>query len=213
VSREVIGVVGSTKIMRLQAAPGPTVFVPMTPAFGSSSLAWVLKTDGRRDLAEQIRAAVSAIDPGQRITRLRMMDDIVASASATPRFNAALFGIFAGVALTLTIVGLYGVLSFLVAQSRREIGTRMALGASRAHVLRGIVRQGLSLTAIGLSFGLAAASAVARWLSALLFGVQPHDPASFVGVAVLVLVIGAAASYIPARRAATIDPLIAMRAE
>jgi ABC-type antimicrobial peptide transport system permease subunit len=189
------------------------VFVPMTAAFGSPTLAWVLKTDGSRALAENIRAAVAAVDRGQRITRLRMMDEIVASASATPRFNASLFGIFAGVALVLTIVGLYGVLSFLVAQRRQEIGTRMALGASRGDVLRTFVRQGLSLTAIGLSLGLLGALFVARWLSTLLFAVPPNDPASFAVVAVLVLGVGCAASYIPARRAATIDPLIAMRYE
>jgi predicted permease len=213
VSREVIGIVGDTKAMTLQAAPRPTVFVPMTAAFGSPTLAWVLKTDGSRALAENIRAAVAAVDRGQRITRLRMMDEIVASASATPRFNASLFGIFAGVALVLTIVGLYGVLSFLVAQRRQEIGTRMALGASRGDVLRTFVRQGLSLTAIGLSLGLLGALFVARWLSTLLFAVPPNDPASFAVVAVLVLGVGCAASYIPARRAATIDPLIAMRYE
>jgi predicted permease len=213
VSREVIGVVGDTKTVRLQAAPRTTVFVPMTGGIGSGPIVWALKVDGRRDLAEQIRATVSSIDPTQRITSLRMMDDIVASASATPRFNAALFGLFGGVALTLTIVGLYGVLSFLVAQRRREIGTRLALGASRGRVLATVVGQGLSVTTIGLALGLAVAFVISRWLSTLLFGVPPHDPVSFAGAALLVLAIGAVASYIPARRASAIDPLIAMRAE
>jgi predicted permease len=213
VSREVIGVVGDAKTLGLQALPRHTVFVPMTAAVGSGQIFWTIKIDGRRDLAEQIRATVASIDPAQRITSLRMMDEIVTSASATPRFNAALFGLFGGVALTLTIVGLYGVLSFLVAQRRREIGTRLALGASRGQVLRAIVRQGLTVTAIGLAIGLASAFAISRSLSTLLFGVPPHDPASFAGTALLVLAIGAAASYIPAWRASTIDPLIAMRSE
>ena len=213
VSREVIGIVGDTKAMTLQAAPRPTVFVPIAATFGPASLAWVVKTDGSRNLAENIRAAVGAVDRSQRITRLRMMDEIVAAASARPRFNASLFGLFAGVALVLTSVGLYGVLSFLVAQRRQEIGTRMALGASRSDVLRAFVGQGLSLTAVGLSLGLLGAFFVAGSLSALLFGVPPNDPASFAVVAVLVLAVGCTASYIPARRAATIDPLIAMRGE
>jgi predicted permease len=212
-SREVIGVVGDAKTMRLQASPRPTVYVPMTSAFGSGRLFWTMKVDARRDLAQQIRATVSSIDPAQRITRLRQMDDIVAGAAATPRFNAALFALFGAVALTLTLVGLYGVLSFLVAQRRREIGTRLALGASRGRVLRAVVGQGLSVTAIGLVIGLTVAFVISRWLSTLLFGVLPHDPVSFAGAALLVLGIGAAASYIPARRAATIDPLIAMRGD
>jgi predicted permease len=213
VSREVIGVVGDTRGSSLQRVPPPTVFVPMGAAFGSSSMAWVLKTDGSPSLADLVRAAVATVDPRQRILRLRTMDDIVASASARPRFNASLFGMFAAVALVLTVVGLYGVLSFLVTQRRQEIGTRMALGASRAAVLRGVVRHGLSLTAVGLALGLLTASVVTRWLSTMLFGVVPHDAASFTAVAALVLGVGGAASYVPARRAATIDPIVAMRSE
>lgn len=213
VSREVIGVVGDTKAVRLQAPPRPTVYVPMGSGIGASSITWVIKTSGGSDLARQIRAAVSAVDPGQRITQMRMLDDIVAGASAVPRFNASLFGLFAAVALALTLVGLYGVLSFVVAQRQQEIGTRMALGASRGDVLRRFVRQGLTLTAIGSAIGLAAALVVTRWLAALLFGVEPHDPWSFAGVALTVLLTGILASYVPAKRAASIDPLIAMRGE
>jgi putative ABC transport system permease protein len=213
VSREVIGVARDTRTASLQAAERPTVFVPVTSPFGASSLAWVVKIDAQASLAENIRAAVASVDPAQRITRLRMMDEIVASASATPRFNASLFAIFAGVALLLAVVGLYGVLSFLVAQRRHEIGTRLALGASRGAVLRGFVRQGLSLTAVGLTLGLGTAMVVSRWLSALLFGVQPNDPINLAGVATLMLLVGLAASYLPARRAASTDPMVALRSE
>ena len=149
----------------------------------------------------------------QRVTRVRTLDQIVAGASAAPRFNASLFAILAGVALVLTILGLYGVLSFVVAQRRQEIGTRIALGASRRHVVHGFLRQGLSLTAIGVTLGLASALFAARGLATLLFGVAPNDPGSFAIVALLVLGVGGAASYIPARRAASIDPVIAMRNE
>jgi ABC-type antimicrobial peptide transport system permease subunit len=213
VSREVIGIAGDTKATRLQAPPRPTVYVPFSTASGTGSMTWVVKTDARRNVAAQIRAVVDSIDRGQRITQLRAMEEIVASPSATPRFNASLFGIFASVALVLTIVGLYGVPSFLVALRRQEIGTRMALGASAGDVLRAFVRQGLTLTTIGVLLGLVAAWFVVRWLSTLLFGVPPHDPASFAVVPLLVIVVGCAASYVPARRAAAVDPVVAMRAE
>jgi predicted permease len=213
VSREVVGIVADTKSVTVQAAPRPTVYVPMPAGFGGGSIGWIVKTGGQGEIAEQIRAAVREVDPAQRIARVRRMDDIVSAAAARPRFNASLFGAFAGIALVLTIVGLYGVLSFLVAQRRQEIGTRMALGASRGDVLRSVVRQGVVLTAAGLFGGLTAAVFLARWLSTLLFGVQPHDLASFGGVAAAVVLVGAAASYLPARRAASLDPLIAMRAE
>jgi putative ABC transport system permease protein len=212
--REVIGIVGDTKSVTLQAAPRPTVYVPMTAAaFEGPSLAWIVKTDGTADFAAQLRSAIAALDPGQRVRRVRTMNEIVALTSATSRFNATLFGIFAGVALLLAALGLYGVLSFLVTQRRQEIGIRMALGASKPHVLKVFLRQGLTLTVAGLCVGIAGAVFVSRWLSSLLFGVTPSDPFSFVAVSLVLLAVAGAASYLPARRAAAIDPMAAMRSE
>ena len=213
VPREVVGVVGDTKSVTLQAPPRPTVYVPMTPPFGGPSLAWVVKTDGTADFAAQLRSAIATIDPGQRVRRVRTMNDIVALTSATSRFNATLFGIFAGVALLLAALGLYGVLSFLVTQRRQEIGTRMALGASKPDVLKVFMRQGLALTVAGLCVGIAGALFVSRWLTSLLFGVTPTDPFSFVAVSLVLLAVASAASYLPARRAAAIDPMAAIRSE
>jgi predicted permease len=213
VSREVVGIVGDTKSMTLQAPPRPTVYVPMTPAFGGASLAWIVKADGSADFAAQLRSAIAAIDPGQRVRRVRTMNDIVALTSATSRFNATLFGLFAGVALVLAALGLYGVLSFLVTERRQEIGTRMALGASRPEVLIVFLRQGLGLTAAGLVVGIAGAILVSRWLTSLLFGVTSSDPFSFVVVSAVLLAIAMTASYLPARRAAAIDPMAAIRSE
>jgi putative ABC transport system permease protein len=187
------------------------VFVPITATFGASSLAWVVKTDGTADFATKLRSAIATIDAGQRVRRLRTMSDVVALTSATSRFNAALFGIFAGVALLLAALGVYGVLSFLVAERRQEIGTRMALGASSPDVLKVFLRQGLALTVVGLCVGTAGALFVSRWLSSLLFGVRPTDPLSFAAVSLVLLAVAFAASYIPARRAAAIDPMTAIR--
>jgi putative ABC transport system permease protein len=213
VPREVVGIVGDTKSVTLQAPPRPTVYVPMTAVFGGSSLAWVVKTDSTTDFAPQLRSAVAAIDAGQRVRRVRTMNEIVALTSATSRFNATLFGIFAGVALLLAALGLYGVLSFLVTQRRQEIGTRMALGASKGDVLKVFLSQGLALTVAGLSVGIVCALFVSRWLTSLLFGVTPTDPSSFVAVSIVLLAVAVAASYLPARRAAAIDPMAAIRSE
>ncbi|MGH9371238.1 MAG: ABC transporter permease [Vicinamibacterales bacterium] len=211
--REVVGIVGDTKSVTLQAPPRPTLYVPMTAAFGGQSLAWVVKTEGTGDFAAQLRSAIDAIDPGQRVRRVRTMNDIVALTSATSRFNATLFGIFAGVALLLAALGLYGVQSFLVTQRRQEIGTRMALGASKSDVLKVFLRQGLALTVAGLCVGIGGAFVVSRWLTSLLFGVTATDPFNFVAVSLVLLAVAGAASYVPARRAAGIDPMAAIRSE
>ena len=212
-SREVIGVAGDTKTRTLQTPPRPTVYGPLTAAFGSSSLAWVVKGGGAANFAAQVRAAVDAIDPQQRIVRLRTMTDVVAGTSATSRFNATLFGSFAAMALVLAALGVYGVLSFLVEQRRQEIGTRMALGATRSSVLASFLRQGLLLTVAGLGIGCAGALLVARWLATLLFGIRATDPSSFLAVSILLLAVACTASYLPARRAAGIDPMMALRGE
>jgi putative ABC transport system permease protein len=147
------------------------------------------------------------------VRRVRTMNDIVALTSATPRFNATLFGIFAGVALLLAALGLYGVLSFVVTRRRHEIGTRMALGASKLDVLKVFLRQGLALTTAGLCVGITGAFVLSRWLTSLLFGVTPTDPFTLVAVSLVLLVVAGIASYVPARRATALDPMAAIRSE
>jgi putative ABC transport system permease protein len=185
----------------------------MTAAVGGSSLAWVAKTNGSVDFAAHLRSAVAGVDAAQRVRRVRTMNDIVASSSATSRFNATLFGVFAGVALLLAALGLYGVLSFLVSHRRQEIGTRMVLGASKHDVLKVFMGQALTLTLAGLCIGIGGALLVSRWLTSLLFGVTATDPFSFVAVSLVLLAVASAASYLPARRAAGIDPMTAIRSQ
>ena len=212
--REVVAVVGDTKSLRLKAPPRPTIYIPIEQALALDyDLNWVLRADRFTGLGDQIRQAVAQVDPRQRVARLRTMDEIVAANTTNSRFDAWLSGIFAGLALLLTAIGVYGLLSFSVARRTSEIGTRMALGASPWNVLRLVLRQAITLVAVGLILGLAGALALTRSLSSLLYGVQPHDRTSFVAVSIVLLFVGCIAGYLPARRATKIDPTVALRYE
>jgi predicted permease len=164
-------------------------------------------------LQPAIASAVREADPSLPILGLRPMDDVIRGSLRQPRMLMHLFGGFAGLALVLAAIGTYGVLSYLVTQRRREIGIRMALGAGRGTVLRGVVGHGLKLTLIGLAAGLAAALALTRLMEAVLFEVSPNDPATLAGVATLIAVVAAAASLVPAFRATRVDPVVALRDE
>ncbi len=213
-SREVVGVAGDTKTVELKARPRPTVYIPAAQAaWYTFAIDWVVRGNLSPTFAEQLRRAVAEMDPHQRVDRVRTMDEILSSTTADSRFDAWLFGAFAALALTLTAIGIYGLLSFTVARRTNEFGTRMALGASRGDVLRLVLKQGVTLTAAGLVIGLAGALALGRSLSSLLFGVGATDPLSFAAVSIVLLGVGFLASYVPARRATKIDPMVALRYE
>lgn len=212
-AREVIGVVGDTKTVYLNKPARPTLYVAAAQATTDlGGMSWVVRADSPA-VYPRIRQAVVEIDPRQRVQLWRTMDEIVASTTADSRFDAWLFGSFAGLALLLTAVGIYGLLAFFVVQRTGEIGIRLALGATRAGVMRMVMRQGIVLVLIGMAAGLAGAFAITRWFATLLYGVNPDDPATFAMVAVVLLAIGAAASGLPARRATRVDPVVALRYE
>jgi putative ABC transport system permease protein len=183
----------------------------------TGTLTWILRSApssaANRDLAADLRHVVTRLDAQQRIQRVRTMEAVVEQTMVAPRFNASLFGIFAGTALLLAVIGIYGVIAFLVNRRAQEIGTRMALGAEPIDVLKIFMRQGLWLTLTGLAIGLVGAYFMSRALAALLFGVKPADPASFAGVSLLLLLVGLLATLIPAWRATRIDPVLTLRRE
>ena len=140
-----------------------------------------------------------------------MLDQVVAKSIARPRFNTLLLAIFAGVALLLASVGIYGVMNYSATQRTQEIGIRMALGATAPQVQLGVIARALRLTLIGIALGTLGSVAAARWIAPLLFGTKPSDPVTFAGIVVLLGVVAFVAGYIPARRASHIDPMIALR--
>jgi predicted permease len=164
-------------------------------------------------LQPSIANAVREADASLPIIRLRDMEDVFRDSVRRPRMLMQLFAAFAGLALLLAAIGIYGVLSYVVTQRRREIGIRMALGAERALVLRGVVGQGLKLTCVGLVAGLAGALVLTQLMKTLLFEVRPNDPATMASVAALITAVAAAASLIPAFRATRVDPIVVLKDE
>jgi putative ABC transport system permease protein len=164
-------------------------------------------------LASSVRNAVWAVDKDQPVADIDTMDHIVSEAIARQRFSMLLLGIFAALALVLAAVGIYGVMSYSVAQRTHEIGIRMALGARRADVLQMTVKQGLRLVSAGMILGLAAAFLLTRVLASLLFGISATDPITFIGISLVLLAVAILASYVPALRATKVDPIVALRAQ
>jgi len=160
-----------------------------------------------------IQEQVQSLDPDIPVYRIRTLEQYVGTAVAQPKFNALLLGLFAALALVLTAIGLYGVMAYSVVQRTPEIGLRIALGAQTSKVLELVIAQGIRLTAMGLVIGLAAAYGLTRFMESFLFGVTPTDPLTFVLIALLLALVALVACYVPARRAAKVDPMVALRCE
>jgi predicted permease len=212
----IVGVVGDVRGASLDRAPMPELYIPyqQLQAWMPNDMTFVVRTEvPPTSVTSAIRAAVQAVDPGQPIFHVQTMDDVVAHSLTEQRLLLWLLGTFALVALVLATAGIYGVTSYLVTQRTREMGIRLALGASPASLRRLIVRQGALVAAIGTGLGLAAALARTRVLASFLDGVSATDPLIFTLVAILLVSVALVASYIPARRATRVDPTIALRAE
>ena len=174
----------------------------------------VVKAQGDPNaLAAPVRRAVRALDPTLPVANIRTMDDVVAATLSAPRFTGMLLGVFAGLALALSAIGIYGVLSYVVSRRTREIGIRVAIGAGRAQVLGLVLGSGVGLSLVGIVIGLAVAASLSRLMSTLLHDVKPGDPATFAAVAVILTAVAVAASLVPAWRATRVDPVRALKAE
>ncbi|HEV8431380.1 MAG TPA: ABC transporter permease [Pyrinomonadaceae bacterium] len=211
--REIVGVVGDIRNRSLSTESKPAYYVPQTQV-PFTQMVTVVKTVGEpRSLISAATKEVAAMDQDVPLFSVKSMEEYLSASVAAPRFSTTLLSIFAGVALVLTIVGLYGVMSYSVAQRTNEIGIRMALGAQSHDVLLMIVRQGSILILIGLAIGLTGAFALTRLISSLLFGVTAKDPFTFVVVSVLLAFVALLACYVPALRATKVDPMDALRCE
>jgi len=209
----IVGVVGEVKHQRLDASTRESVYLPFAQIpIGGSGLA--IRTSGRPEsVIGAVRSQVRELDHDLPLTRVMPMTEVMARSVWQPRLYTALFGVFAMVALILATVGIYGVMSYAVTQRTREIGLRMALGAQTQDVLKLVVGHGVVITAIGVGVGLVAAAALTRLMSSLLFGVTTTDPITFAAVSVLLAGVALGACFIPARRAAKVDPMVALRYE
>ncbi|HEX5889681.1 MAG TPA: ABC transporter permease [Pyrinomonadaceae bacterium] len=211
--REIIGVVGDVRNRTLDTEPKAAYFVPQTQV-PFDQMAMVVKTAGDpHSLVSAATKQVAAMDQDIPVFAVKTMEEYLSASVAAPRFSTTLLSIFAAVALVLTVVGLYGVMSYSVAQRTNEIGIRLALGAQSRDVLLMIVKQGSLLIVLGLVIGLAGAFALTRLIASLLFGVTAKDPLTFAAVAVLLAAVALLACYVPAWRATKVDPMEALRCE
>lgn len=211
----IVGVVGDVKQSSLATAEEDAFYVPNTQwAFPDNVMSLAVRTRGKpADLTSPVKAAIWSVDKDQPITRIATMDSLLALSEARRRFALTIFESFALAGLLLAGIGIYGVLSGSVTERMREIGVRSALGASRAQILALILRQGMSLTGIGIAIGLLGATLVSGALATLLYGVSRYDPFTYIAVVALLFMVAAGSTWLPARRAATVDPSITLRSE
>lgn len=212
---KIVGVVGDVKQFGLIAPTIPELYTPYTQPPGpgtTQTMTLVVRTSGDPEaLGPVLRKEVLSVDPAQPVYEVQTMQTVIGKAVSYQRLNMQLLGIFATLAMILAVIGIYSVMSYQVSQHTHEIGIRMALGAQPWHVLRLILREGLTLTLIGVVLGVAGAFALTRLLASLLFGVRASDPLTYVMVSLLLIFVALLACILPARRATKVDPLIALR--
>jgi len=212
-TREIIGVVGNITNIALSQSEEPEMYVPYGQ-FSVPMMSLIVRAAADpKNLTTALQAQTSAIDKDVTLSNVKTMDDVLDASVSQPRFSSQLIGGFASLALLLAAIGLYGVVAYSVSQRTNEIGIRMALGATREDVIRLVLRYGAWLALIGTALGFVASLAATRILSSMLFEVSPNDPETFLAVALLLMAVVLGASYIPARRAAKVDPMVALRYE
>jgi len=220
--RQIIGVVADVRDDELKQSPIPIMYVPSPQitdaltALGNRTfpLAWVVRTRTEPySLSTDIQRELRIASGGLPVAHIRSMEQVVGESTAQTSFNTLLFAIFAGLATLLAAIGIYGVMSYAVGQRVREIGIRMALGAGTGDVLSLVLRRGLSLALFGIAIGLVGAMGLTSAMKSLLFGVSTNDPSTFATVGAVLFGVAAAATYIPARRATKVDPIVALRYE
>jgi putative ABC transport system permease protein len=213
---EIIGIIADVK-QSLASESSLEMYLPYRQAdqvLPVTTLSLVVRTAGDPlAQANSLRSTVHNIDASQPITSIQSMEENISQSISQPRFRTVLLAVFAGIALVLAAVGIFGVMAYSVAQRTRELGLRMALGASRGQVLQLVLAHGVRLTLVGVGIGLAATFLLTRYVSSLLFNVPAYDPMTLVGVAAALIVISLCACYLPARRATLVDPIVALREE
>jgi putative ABC transport system permease protein len=210
----VLGVVGRVKMEGLSQDSNRVQGYFPFGQISSGGMTVILKASGDpNQLIAAARQQVKAIDPDQPIYSVRTMNEIRAESVAPERLNLTLLSIFAGIALVLAVVGIYGVMSYAVTQRTHEIGIRMAIGAQPRDVFKMVMGQGMLLALVGVVFGLIGAFALTRLMATMLFGVAPTDPATFASIAVLLTSVALIACYVPGRRATKVDPVVSLRYE
>ncbi len=220
--REIIGIVGDVRNQGLDNKPDPIMYIPVAQVNdgvtalnnGIIPITWVIRTSVEpHSLSKEIQDQLRIASTGLPVAHIRSMEQVRGESTSRTDFNMTLLVIFAGVALLLAAIGIYGLMAYSVQQRTQEIGIRMALGANAQDVLKMVVRQGMALAFAGVLIGVAAASGLTRLMASLLYGVTPRDPIAMTSVALLLVGVAFAATYIPARRASRVDPVVSLRYE
>jgi putative ABC transport system permease protein len=212
--RQIVGVVGNVRHLSLQKDFTPEMYVPASQI--PVNFVWIVARTSLSDpaaLTAAVRNQLASLDRDIPLNQVRVFDEYMSRTLAKPRFNALLLSIFAGTALLLTAIGIYGVLAYSVSQRTNEIGIRIALGAAQSNIFRLVVGEAMLLVAISMAIGLLGAFMATHFLSSLLYGVAAWDPITFASIATLIAAVAFLACWLPARRAALVDPVTALRAE
>jgi putative ABC transport system permease protein len=213
IPREIVGVVADVKFVALNAADTEEMYVPLPQGPWTNMTLLVLSQSNQRPLVAAVREKISEVDPNLPVSGILSMDEVIGASVAQPRLIMQFVGVFAGFALLLAAIGIYGVMAYTVNTRKQEMGIRIALGATPADILRLVVGQGMRMTLIGVALGVAASLALTRLLASLLFGVSAADPVVFSVAAVVLGGVAFLACWIPARRATGVDPIIVLRYE